>query len=400
MGVPAVSVSRSKKMDVPRPDFGLAKLLGLRSSEGFLRGAWPESLFVHHGTLQRFSDLQSISAFASGRAFLEAWRGDAHAWPPSGSRDAIERRTGKAIRAAYESGWTIYCMEVEKQRPEIGPVIRRLEADLSLRHGDVTCQVIATRRGHVGKPHFDADCTFNLQLQGKKRWCVVANDSVAFPHVTGRIGEPMPSAIAPYATGPFPSSMPRDARRFTTKPGSVVYLPHGCWHSTICESDSLSLLFVLTGPKWFELFLGEIRRELVRLREARRMSLLGPGADVRSARKVLERLRTVVSAMDAEALLTRWTGPPPIRFRKCDGASIAVAAENAPLRSILKWLSRAPSTFELDDVVEACRETKRSELLKSLDVLARLRVIEVVPNERPAGRRRRRSRRRAADCRA
>jgi len=291
--------------------FGLGPLLGTRPGR-FLRDCWPQKLFVSHGPVERIGELRGVRALASARRFRRAWRGEAHAWPPEGADGRVTKIPRGRIRASFDSRCTIYCLEVERQIPAVDGMLRALEADLGLRRGDMTAQAILSKAGSVGRAHFDADCTFHLQLEGEKRWHVAANRSLSHPHRSRMMAEEPLPGMKPYLRRPFPPRMPSRARRFTTRAGSLVFLPHGCWHAATCERDSLSLLFVLTGPKWYELFLREIERALIGLEDARRLSLVGPGRGSRVAAKVLGALRREVARMDAAALVERWSRPPDL----------------------------------------------------------------------------------------
>lgn len=239
----------------------------------------------------------------------------------------------------------------------------------------MTARVILSKAGFGGQGHFDADCTFNLQLQGEKRWQVAQNESVSYPHRPRLITERMIPDMERYAAEPFPARMPSGGTRFTAKAGSVDYLPHGCWRATTCRADSFSLLFVLAGPKWYELFSREIEAELIQWADARRISLIGaPGAG-KSAAKILARLKAMVSRMDADRLVERWRGVPPTTFRKSAAGPRVVS--NNHLQATLRWLKTAPETFDAADVVDALPHRRPFAVLKDLSILVRLNVLEI-----------------------
>lgn len=200
----------------------------------FLEENWPGSLFVGHGPRSRLRTLLEIASLKSGAAFMKMWTGTASAWPRPGTSDALRTIQSRDLAKFHRAGYTLYFTRVEDECPELNPFLRRIERDLGLRRGDMTSEAILSRKGSGAVPHFDADCTFNLQVEGKKRWHVAANTSVSSPHKAGMMRDAVHPEMAGYANQLFPSSMPPDAQTFVTTAGSVVFLPHGSWHGTQC----------------------------------------------------------------------------------------------------------------------------------------------------------------------
>ena len=192
--------------------FDLATLLNAKGSGEFLATAWPDALFVTHGPRARLGALLTIARLKKSASFLAAWKGSATAWPRLGKGDELLTIPARKLGAFHRRGFTLYFSKVEDEIVEIAPLLRRLERDLGLRRGDMTCEAIVSRKGAGAAAHFDADCTFNLQLEGKKRWRVAANGSVVYPHKAGMIRDALPPEMAAYARESFPASLPDDAR--------------------------------------------------------------------------------------------------------------------------------------------------------------------------------------------
>lgn len=57
--------------------------------------------------------------------------------------------------------------------------------------------------------------------------------------------------------------MPSDAQTFELKPGSLLFVPRGYWHSTLADGDSLALNFTYTAPAWIDLFMSALRSRLL-----------------------------------------------------------------------------------------------------------------------------------------
>jgi 50S ribosomal protein L16 3-hydroxylase len=60
----------------------------------------------------------------------------------------------------------------------------------------------------------------------------------------------------------MPFEMPEDALSFELKPGSMLFVPRGSWHSTEAEGDALALNFTFTAPTWLDLFAAALRSRL------------------------------------------------------------------------------------------------------------------------------------------
>ena len=57
--------------------------------------------------------------------------------------------------------------------------------------------------------------------------------------------------------------MPSDAQTVRMKPGSVLYLPGGWWHTTEDGKDGLSLSFALRRERYFERALRMMREKFI-----------------------------------------------------------------------------------------------------------------------------------------
>ena len=58
------------------------------------------------------------------------------------------------------------------------------------------------------------------------------------------------------------SEMPKLAQTIELKPGSLLFVPRGYWHSTEAKGEALALNFTFTAPTWIDLFTTALRSRL------------------------------------------------------------------------------------------------------------------------------------------
>ncbi len=56
--------------------------------------------------------------------------------------------------------------------------------------------------------------------------------------------------------------MPKSALTVELKPGSLLFVPRGYWHSTEAQGEALALNFTFTAPTWIDLFTTALRSRL------------------------------------------------------------------------------------------------------------------------------------------
>src|SRR5262249_52899652 len=60
----------------------------------------------------------------------------------------------------------------------------------------------------------------------------------------------------------LPTKMPKSAQTIELKPGSMLFVPRGYWHSTEAQGEALALNFTFTAPTWIDLFTMALRSRL------------------------------------------------------------------------------------------------------------------------------------------
>lgn len=123
--------------------------------------------------------------------------------------------------------------------------------------------IYATPDGKGTAPHFDQNINFVLQIRGTKHWKVAPNTHLINPMTRHTIGQPVDPEMMSYMDQAMPLRMPEDAIDFELKPGSLLFVPRGSWHSTEAEGDALALNFTFTAPTWIDLFSAALRSRLI-----------------------------------------------------------------------------------------------------------------------------------------
>ena len=122
----------------------------------------------------------------------------------------------------------------------------------------------ATPKGGGTAPHFDQNMNFVIQLTGEKTWWLDKNGSVERPLTRHVMGQEMDPELASYCHQEVPQKFSFDtAKEVVLKPGSVLYVPPGAWHTTNAHSDALSLNFTYSAPAYLDLILTALRSKLV-----------------------------------------------------------------------------------------------------------------------------------------
>ena len=123
--------------------------------------------------------------------------------------------------------------------------------------------IYAIAEGRGTSPHFDQNINFVIQLSGTKRWWIAPNKSVQNPMTRYTIGTEPDPELAGYLEAPMPKSFPKEeATEYILRPGSILFLPRGSWHTTKAESLALSLNFTYSAPTWIDIVICALRSRL------------------------------------------------------------------------------------------------------------------------------------------
>jgi 50S ribosomal protein L16 3-hydroxylase len=215
--------------------------------------------------------LRRLPFLASLQTLLLAWPLEIEAHLPD-VRDESSAIATSALDAPklYANGMGLLFNEAHTISPLLNLWLSEIRNDLglsALTYG--RCLIYATPDGKGTAPHFDQNINFVLQVQGTKIWKMAPNQHVKNPMTRHTMGaEPDPELIS-YIDAPFPTAMPEDALEFVLKPGSILFVPRGYWHSTTAEGDALALNFTFSAPTWIDLFTAALRSRLAQSDEWR-----------------------------------------------------------------------------------------------------------------------------------
>ncbi|HVK60235.1 MAG TPA: cupin domain-containing protein [Bdellovibrionales bacterium] len=241
---------------------GLGALLGAASIDGFLNRSWPNEPFSVHGLafepFRKFEILQSIEAL------LGSWPRVLQAHLPDVSDEASSVDVSpKDAQKLFANKMGLLFNNVETCIPDLREWIDAIRSDLGMpmmTYG--RCIAYATPHGKGTAPHFDQNINFVLQLHGTKKWRIAPNRHVENPLVRHTMGLALDPELAPYAQ-PMPTAMPEDeTSEIVLKPGSLLFVPRGYWHTTEAEGEALAMNFTFNQPSWADLFTAALRSRL------------------------------------------------------------------------------------------------------------------------------------------
>lgn len=223
-----------------------------------------EPFVVHHGTAD-LKELRDLPFVASLEALLGLWESSVQVHLPDlrDEASAIEVPTSEA-KAFFDQGMGLLFNDVNRVSPLLQSWVDQIRSDLgisALTQG--RSLIYVTPDGQGTAAHFDQNINFVLQISGTKKWTLSPNKSVKNPMDRFTMGLPVDPEMMSYQEQDMPSEMPQERLSFELKPGSLLFVPRGVWHSTEAEGHALSLNFTFTAPTWTDLFLSALRSRLV-----------------------------------------------------------------------------------------------------------------------------------------
>ena len=256
--------------------------------------------FVVHDLKDTVRELTDLPFLRSLDALLNAWPTHVKVHPPdvADEASAIDATPADA-RGFYIKGMGLLFDDAEILSPVLNHWLAELRCDLGLSAITLArCLVYATPEGKGTAPHFDQNVNLVLQIHGSKKWWVAPNEHVSNPMTRHTMGLPMDPELESYSQAPMPTQMPSGSDEFTLKPGSLLFVPRGSWHTTEAQSDALSLNFTFTAPTWIDIFSAALRSRLAQSDEWRETADgLVDGAGVTAA---TEKFDSLLSALKDE----------------------------------------------------------------------------------------------------
>jgi 50S ribosomal protein L16 3-hydroxylase len=250
------------KTDMAPP--GLAALIHPLPVPDFLAEYWPGEPLVVHGLKDSVKALTGIPFLESLDVLLKSWPSPVQAHLPEVADEASSiDASPQDARKLFENKMGLLFNDAQRYSPVLSQWLAALHRDLGLpamTHG--RCMMYATPKGKGTAPHFDQNVNFVLQLHGTKKWWIAPNEHVENPMQRHTLGQPLDPELEPYTVTPLPARMPVPNQEILLEPGSLLFVPRGYWHSTLGESDALSLNFTYNQPTWIDLLTVALKSRL------------------------------------------------------------------------------------------------------------------------------------------
>jgi 50S ribosomal protein L16 3-hydroxylase len=243
---------------------GLKALIHPRSVSQFFAKYGSNEPFVVHGLEKTIRPLLNLPFLASLDQLLKSWPDLVQAHLPDVADEAssIDASPGDA-RKLFDNGMGLMFNQAQRISPELVLWLETIKKDLGLSELTYSrCLMYATPKGKGTAPHFDQNINFVLQIHGNKKWFLAPNHHVENPLTRHTMGLPVDPELQTYAKTPLPTQMPAGSRAIVLKPGSLLFIPRGRWHSTEANSEALSLNFTYSAPTWLDLFTAALRSRL------------------------------------------------------------------------------------------------------------------------------------------
>ena len=243
---------------------GLSALIHPHTPADFMALYESNEPFVVHHTDEYIKPLTGLPFLASLGALLNSWPAKIQAHLPDVRDESSSIDTTSAdAQKLFDNGMGLLFNEAQNISPLLTQWLDEIRKDLglsALTYG--RCLMYATPAGKGTAPHFDQNINFVLQVHGEKTWYMAPNEHVINPMTRHAMGTPTDPELMGYIEKPFPTMMPKDAQKIILKPGSLLFVPRGYWHSTEAQEDALSLNFTFTAPTWIDLFTAALRSRL------------------------------------------------------------------------------------------------------------------------------------------
>ncbi len=253
---------------------GLSALVAPHSVDDFRSQNWPHEPFVVHGLGASVQSLTSLPFLSSLDALLNSWPHQIQAHLPDVSDESSAiHTTATDARKLFSNRMALLFNEVQRISPELQIWLQAIAKDLGLPTSThARCMVYATPDGKGTAPHFDQNINFVLQLQGIKTWWLAPNENVENPTQRFTMGQEIDPELASYAAVPMPTQMPKDSQKIVLKPGSLLFVPRGYWHSTEATGEAMALNFTYSQPTWIDLLTLALRSRLMMSPEWRELA--------------------------------------------------------------------------------------------------------------------------------
>jgi 50S ribosomal protein L16 3-hydroxylase len=243
---------------------GLSALLHPHSVSDFMESFEQNRPFVVHHESDDLKALTELPFLASLEAMLKTWTGKIQAHLPD-VRDESSSIDVTSVDAqkVFNNGMGLLFNQAQTLSPILVEWLEEIQQELGLSQLSYgRCLVYATPKNKGTAPHFDQNINFVLQVHGEKTWYIAPNEHLANPLTRFTMGQEPDDEMQGYLETEFPTKMPANAEKIVLKPGSLLFVPRGAWHSTDAQEDALSLNFTFTMATWIDIFTAALKSRL------------------------------------------------------------------------------------------------------------------------------------------
>lgn len=243
---------------------GLASIVHPKTTADFFVAYEKNEPFVVHHPTEALASLRSLDFLKSIENLLNMWPHSIQAHLPDRRDESSSIDTNpKDAKKLFQNGMGLLFNEADRISPLLQTWLVKIRTDLGISTQTYSrCLIYATPDGQGTAPHFDQNINFVLQIHGTKIWQLAPNEHLAQPLSRYTMGAKPDAEMSGYLEKEFPLTMPTSARTIELKPGSLLFVPRGYWHSTEAQGEALALNFTFTAPTWIDLFTIALRSRL------------------------------------------------------------------------------------------------------------------------------------------
>ena len=276
-----------------------ATLIWPHTSTQFRDEYWQKQIVFTEGGAHRLAKLLSACSFDVAQLLEQALE-PVTVWLSGRDKD-LKTKTVDRLRALeeYRSGASLY-IETQGTALPFAKYADPLGSVLGIPPGFGHSNVIAVSNAFYTPIHFDPNENFTIQLVGSKRWRIwTPNGRGTAPLHNCIEGRPISEELRLYAGDPRGTLRRAPDFDVTLKPGSILYLPRGFWHSVESASTSLSLNVAFPAHSWLDALLPLIRRRLLRYQKWRE-SAYGMLPHATSGQEVFSRAEELIGELSQD----------------------------------------------------------------------------------------------------
>jgi len=217
-----------------------------------------------HGLKDGFKELTSLPLLESLETLLNIWPREIDVHLPDVCDEISSTKTTSSEAIKFHNNkMALLFNDANLQSSVLSVWLESLRSDMGFSAMTFSrCLIYSTPAGGGTAPHFDQNVNLVLQIHGEKKWWIAPNTHVTNPLTRHTMGQDCDPELESYIEEPFPTEMPKNEEEFIIKPGSLLFVPRGCWHRTEADEDALALNFTFSVPAWLDILSVALRARL------------------------------------------------------------------------------------------------------------------------------------------